>query len=210
MDFILNGPADGPLFLFAHGAGADAQSEFMTTVALGLAEQGIRVARFNFPYMQQRLLDGKRRPPDRAPKLVEYFTQLVKENAQPVVIGGKSMGGRMASMVAAQGDTELNELILGVICLGYPFHPQGKPDKLRIEHLSAIEAPLCIVQGTRDKLGNKEEVNSYELDKDIDWLWLKDGDHDFKPRVKSGLTHQQHLASTINALAQFIQRINIA
>ena len=191
MEFIFNGPENGPLFLFAHGAGADAESEFMTTIAQGLAEKGVRVARFNFPYMQQRLIDGKRRPPNSAPQLVEFYSDLIKELNQPVYIGGKSMGGRIASMVAAQGDEELNKLIKGVICLGYPFHPIGKPDKLRIEHLKDIQAPIYIAQGTRDKLGSYEEVNSYDLNQQIDFLWLEDGDHDFKPRVKSGLTQKQ-------------------
>ena len=191
MEFIFNGPENGPLFLFAHGAGADAESEFMTTIAQGLAEKGVRVARFNFPYMQQRLIDGKRRPPNSAPQLVEFYSDLIKELNQPVYIGGKSMGGRIASMVAAQGDEELNKLIKGVICLGYPFHPIGKPEKLRIEHLKDIQVPIYIAQGTRDKLGSYEEVNSYDLNQQIDFLWLEDGDHDFKPRVKSGLTQKQ-------------------
>ncbi len=200
MKFIYDGPEDGPLFLFAHGAGADANSDFMTNIAQGLAKHGVRVIRFNFPYMQQRLLDGKRRPPNRAPQLVEFFSELITNIDKPVYIGGKSMGGRIASMVAAQGNGALNEKIQGVICLGYPFHPQAKPEKLRIDHLTNIIAPLCIVQGTRDKLGSLEDVNSYELNKDIDFLWLEDGDHDFKPRVKSGLTKELLINKIINKL----------
>ncbi len=202
MEFIFDGPENGPLFLFAHGAGADAESEFMTTIAQGLAEKGVRVARFNFPYMQQRLIDGKRRPPNRAPQLVEFYSDLIKELNQPVYIGGKSMGGRIASMVAAQGDKELNKLIKGVVCLGYPFHPVGKPEKLRIEHLKDIEAPIFIAQGTRDKLGSYEEVNNYDLAKKIDFLWLEDGDHDFKPRVKSGLTQTQLIYKVLEEYRQ--------
>ncbi len=203
MDFIYDGPVDGPLFLFAHGAGADAQSDFMNTIALGLAKKGVRVARFNFPYMQKRLEDGKRRPPDRAPKLVEFFSQIIRDTKGPVTIGGKSMGGRIASMVAALDDEALNHKIKGVICLGYPFHPQGKPEKLRTEHIKDIQAPLFIAQGTRDKLGSREEVANYDLGKAIDWLWLEDGDHDFKPRVKSGLTQCQHTQQAI----KFINRL---
>ena len=202
MEFIFDGPENGPLFLFAHGAGADAKSEFMTTIAQGLAEKGVRVARFNFPYMQQRLIDGKRRPPNRAPQLVEFYSELIKELNQPVYIGGKSMGGRIASMVAAQGDEALNKLIKGVVCLGYPFHPIGKPEKLRIEHLKDIEAPIFIAQGTRDKLGSYEEVNNYDLAKKIDFLWLEDGDHDFKPRVKSGLTQTQLIYKVLEEYRQ--------
>lgn len=203
MEFIFDGPKDGPLFLFAHGAGADAESKFMTNFAQGLAEKGIRAARFNFPYMQQRKIDGKKRPPNRAPALVEFFSKIVKDLNQPVYIGGKSMGGRIASMVAAQGDEELNKLIKGVICLGYPFHPIGKPEKLRIEHLKNITAPLFIAQGTRDKLGNQEEVSSYELEKEVDIFWLEDGDHDFKPRVKSGFTQSQLCNKVFVKLSDF-------
>lgn len=205
MDFIIDGPDSGPLFLFAHGAGADAQSDFMNTIALGLAKNGVRVARFNFPYMQKRLVDGKRRPPDRAPKLVEFFSQVVRDIDGPVYIGGKSMGGRIASMVAALDDEELNNKIKGVICFGYPFHPQGKPEKLRIEHLRDIQAPLFIAQGTRDKLGNQEEISAYKLGKEIDWLWLQDGDHDFKPRVKSNYQHSAHLLSVIKYVKENIK-----
>lgn len=208
MEFIIDGPEDGPIFLFAHGAGADASSDFMTTIAKGLAETGVRVIRFNFPYMQQRLLDGKRRPPNRAPQLVEFFSQVIQKLDRPVYIGGKSMGGRIASMVAAQQNAEINKKIKGVICLGYPFHPQSKPENLRIEHLQHIIAPLTIVQGTRDKLGSKEEVTSYALNKDIDFLWLEDGDHDFKPRIKSGLTKELLMKKTINKL-NFLMNLKV-
>jgi len=206
MEFIFDGPSDGPLFLFAHGAGADAQSDFMTTIAKGLASNGIRVARFNFPYMQKRLEEGTRRPPDRAPKLVDFFADLIRQSEQPVFIGGKSMGGRIASMVAALNDDELNEKIRGVICLGYPFHPQGKPEKLRIDHLCSIKAQLHIIQGTRDKLGSKEDAAGYNINKQINWLWLEDGDHDLKPRVKSGFTYGQHTSTTINYLTTLIRK----
>ena len=204
MEFIFDGPEDGPLFLFAHGAGASCQSEWMTNVAQLLAKQGIRVARFNFPYMQIRLQQGTRRPPDRAPKLVEFFSQLIIDCKQPVFIGGKSMGGRIASMVDALGDEQLNKIIKGVICMGYPFHPQDKPEKLRIEHLFNINSPLLICQGKRDKLGTEQEVMNYYLPLKINWCWLEDGDHDFKPRVKSGFKQQQHLFKASNSIAYFI------
>jgi len=110
------------------------------------------------------------------------------------------MGGRIASMVAALGDETLDSKIKGVICLGYPFHPQGKPEKLRIEHLKDIKAPLFIAQGTRDKLGSREDVASYDLNKEIDWLWLEDGDHDFKPRVRSGFKYDIHMQCVLSQL----------
>jgi predicted alpha/beta-hydrolase family hydrolase len=216
MNLIYNGPVDGPLFVFAHGAGAPATSDFMETIAHGLALRGIRVARFNFPYMQQRVDNGTRRPPERAPKLIAQFEQIIAEIDQPMVIGGKSMGGRMASLVAAQRPADNEAMdnksadnsckIKGIACLGFPFHPSGKPEKLRIDHFPSIKQAVFIAQGERDKLGSKGEVLSYGLPDNIEWLWLEDGDHDLKPRVKSGFTHQAHLQTTLDSMAAFIKK----
>ncbi len=208
MEFIYNGPTDGPLFVFAHGAGAPASSDFMEIIATGLAKQGIRVARFNFPYMQQRIDNGTRRPPERAPKLIAQFQQLIASIDQPMVIGGKSMGGRMATLVASDPTTDeqtVNAKIKGIACLGFPFHPANKPESLRTEHFPLIRQAVFIAQGDRDKLGTKEEVASYSLPNSIQWLWLADGDHDLKPRVKSGFTHPAHLQDTIDHMAVFIK-----
>ena len=206
MKLIFNGPEDGPLFVFSHGAGAPLTSDFMETVSVGLAEQGVRVARFNFNYMQQRVETGSRRPPERAPHLLKQFLEVVQGLDQPMVIGGKSMGGRMATLLVAESSPEQLKQVKGIACLGYPFHPQGKPEKLRIEHLASIEQPVAIIQGSRDKLGDQNEVFSYSLPNTFQWCWLEDGDHDFKPRVKSGLTHQQHIQSSITYLAAYIKR----
>lgn len=205
MKLIFNGPEDGPLFVFSHGAGAPLTSDFMEAVSIGLAEQGIRVARFNFNYMQQRVETGSRRPPERAPHLLKQFLEVVQVLDQPMVIGGKSMGGRMATLLAAESSAEQLKQVKGIACLGYPFHPQGKPEKLRIEHLASIKQPVAIIQGSRDKLGDQNEVISYSLPNTFQWCWLEDGDHDFKPRVKSGLTHQQHIQSSITYLAAYIK-----
>ena len=209
MELIYNGPVDGPLFIFAHGAGAPASADFMETIAKGLALQGIRVARFNFPYMQQRVDNGTRRPPERAPKLIAQYQQLIASIDQPMVIGGKSMGGRMASLVASDPTTDelsVNSKIKGIACLGFPFHPANKPESLRTEHFPLIKQAVYIAQGERDKLGTKEDVASYSLPDNIEWLWLEDGDHDLKPRVKSGFTHQAHLQKTIISIAEFIKK----
>ena len=205
MTLVFDGPEKGPLFVFAHGAGAPLTSDFMQQVSEGLAAKGIRVARFNFNYMQQRIETGSRRPPERAPHLMKQFIDVIQSLDQPMVIGGKSMGGRMASLVAAESDIENIQKVKGVACLGYPFHPQGQPEKLRIEHLPHIVQPLAIIQGSRDKLGDYDDVASYSLPSSIKWCWLEDGDHDFKPRVKSGLTHQQHIQSCIDYLAVYIK-----
>lgn len=207
MELIYNGPVDGPLFLFAHGAGAPATSDFMEIISTGLAEQGIRVARFNFPYMQLRIDNGTRRPPERAPKLIMQYKQLIASINQPMVIGGKSMGGRIASLVASElSDTESETKIKGIACLGFPFHPANKPEKLRTDHFSLIQQAVFIAQGMRDRMGTKEEILSYQLPDNINWLWLEDGDHDLKPRIKSGFTHQSHLQITIIKMAEFIKQ----
>ncbi|KAB2826181.1 alpha/beta family hydrolase [Aliivibrio finisterrensis] len=203
MKLIFDGPKDGPLFVFSHGAGAPLDSDFMQQVAQGLAKRGIQVVRFNYHYMQQRIETGSRRPPERAPKLLEQFTQVLSLLDKPMIIGGKSMGGRMASLLLAEQESELIN-VKGLACLGYPFHPQGKPEKLRTEHLPDIAVPILMLQGDRDALGNKQEVQSYNLPDSIQWLWLPDGDHDLKPRIKSGYRHQDHIESAIERLATFI------
>ena len=205
IELVFDGPENGPLFVFSHGAGAPLTSDFIEQVTQGLVAEGIRVVRFNFNYMQQRVETGSRRPPERAPKLIKQFIDVIHQLDKPMVIGGKSMGGRMAKLVVAESDVNLIENVKGIACLGYPFHPQGKPEKLRTEHLSNIQLPLAILQGTRDKLGDYNEVSSYQLPDMIQWLWLEDGDHDLKPRIKSGFTHQQHIQSTINYLVTYIK-----
>jgi len=201
MNYITNGDNGNNLLVLAHGAGAQMDSDFMNVVAEGVANNGIQVVRFEFPYMQQRRLTGKKRPPDRQPILLDCWQQVLSDfgGAEKLIIGGKSMGGRMASLVAAQ------QLIKGLVCLGYPFHPVGKPERLRTEHLPQISSPTLIVQGERDALGNKDEVQHYELPKKSRLCWLPDGDHDFKPRVKSGYTQQQNLTAAIAAITDFVQ-----
>lgn len=215
MELIENGPIDGPVFVFSHGAGANMNSEFMTQVAEKLGDRGIRVIRFNFPYMIKREEDGKRRPPDRAPKLLAAYEGVIKQLNCPVVIGGKSMGGRMSSLLLAQNalQEQSNRLpILGSACMGFPFHAVGKDPKDRLDHLKALTEPLLIVQGTRDNMGTQEEVNAYKkegrLNPSIQVSWLEDGNHDLKPRIVSGFSHQQHINSAIEQVAEYVLRLN--
>ena len=204
--------SDGPdvaraTIVLAHGAGAMMDTPFMDAMAAGMADAGLRVVRFEFPYMAKRRSDGKRRAPDRKPVLLEAWREVVT-NLGPVehlIIGGKSMGGRIASELAAVEHAELG--IAGVACLGYPFHPAGKPDKLRTEHLQTFPIPLLIVQGERDALGARSEVARYHLNKSIEFAWLPDGDHSFKPRKKSGNTEQENLATAIAAVAAFAEAL---
>ncbi|MFW2389537.1 MAG: alpha/beta family hydrolase, partial [Polyangiales bacterium] len=138
---------------------------------------------------------------DRPPKLIARFQEALEQvgPASEVFIGGKSMGGRIASMIADEVGAA------GVVCLGYPFHPSGKPDRLRTEHLASLRTPTLIVQGTRDRLGTMEEVGGYDLSSAIKLAWMEDGDHSFKPRKKSGRTNDQNLAAAAEAVVAFIQ-----
>jgi predicted alpha/beta-hydrolase family hydrolase len=197
------------LFIFAHGAGADMHHDFMEQVSALLVKKHINVLRFNFPYMIKRSEDGKRYPPDRMPKLLLSYQQQLQDikqftsNELPLFIGGKSMGGRVAATVVGDGYSALAN-VKGVICLGYPFHPQKKPEKLRLEPLQETKKPILIVQGDRDLLGNKQEISQYVISPLCQVSFLADGDHNLKPRVKSGYTHQQHIESTINQIERFI------
>ena len=202
MKLLINGPenAENHLIL-AHGAGAPMDSPFMVFMAEQLAERGIRVTRFEFPYMAARRDDGKKRPPDRAPKLLDCWREVIEQagGAGKVYVGGKSMGGRMASMIATELDVK------GVVCLGYPFHPPGKPEKLRTEHFAEISSPVLICQGERDAFGKKEEVLEMELPSSFQLLWLKDGDHNLKPRKLSGLTEEQNWLSAVEGIKDFLE-----
>lgn len=198
-DFLLNGPENARhTIVLAHGAGAPMDSQFMEQIASGLVEAGLRVARFEFPYMVKRRGDGKRRPPDRAPVLIETYLKVAAELGPDNLIGGgKSMGGRIASMVADEVG------VAGLVCLGYPFHPPGKPEKLRNEHLETLKTPALILQGERDTFGNREEVGAYTLSRSIRVDFLPDGDHDLKPRQASGRTREDNWRSAIEAVQAF-------
>ena len=213
--------SDSPVaqLVLAHGAGAGKEHEFMQTMSALFVERNIDVVLFNFPYMQTIKETGKRRPPDKADKLLQHFhdvvthietscveTSTVKqtdaENAHaslPTFIGGKSMGGRMATMIAEDMPS-----VKGAIAFGYPFHPPGKPEKTRTDHLQAVNKPLLIVQGERDTFGTKSEVAEYALCPSIEISFLADGDHSFKPRKASGLTQEAHIKTAVDMACDFI------
>lgn len=200
---LIEGPVRARRTLvLAHGAGAAMDTPFMDTIAAGVAAAGIRVVRFEFPYMAARR-QGRRPPPDRLPVLQRTWHEVVAALGKPerLVIGGKSMGGRIASMVA----DDLG--VAGLVCLGYPFHPAGRADSLRVAHLEALRTPALIVQGERDPMGSRAEVASYALAASIRVLWLADGDHSFKPRKASGETEAGHLATAAQAVATFIRAL---
>jgi predicted alpha/beta-hydrolase family hydrolase len=209
-DFIFDGPEDARFtLLLAHGAGAPMDSASMNATAKALAAANLRVARFEFGYMAARRT-GTRRPPPKAETVIPEYVAAVDDlgpTAGPLLIGGKSMGGRVASMAAdALFDARR---IAGLVCLGYPFHPPEKPTQLRTAHLKGLRTPTLIVQGTRDEFGIPPEIETYDLSPQIELLWLEDGDHDLKPRKAiSGFTTAQHLQTLADRVHAFATRIS--
>lgn len=178
-------------------------SPFMKSIAAGIAKEGFRVLRFEFPYMHARR-EGKRRPPDRTAVLEASWADAIREAAGKqgpahVAIGGKSMGGRIASMVADEAG------VAGLVCFGYPFHPPGQPEKLRVAHLEHLKTTALFLQGERDAFGTKDEVPQYSLSRKIRVLFLPDGDHSFKARASSGRTEKQNLDEAVAAAAAFLR-----
>jgi predicted alpha/beta-hydrolase family hydrolase len=210
MQLLIDGdPAASTTFLMAHGAGAAMDSAGMNALVGPLVGRGIRVVRFEFGYMAARR-EGVRRPPPRADTLAPEYRDAVAavRTAGPIgslLVGGKSMGGRVASMVA----DELADagLVDGLVCLGYPFHPPEKPQQLRTAHLLELRVPALICQGTRDPFGTREEVPGYGLSPAIEVQWLEDGDNDLRPRKAiSGRTFAQNLGEAADAVAAFAAR----
>ncbi|MGO6749543.1 alpha/beta family hydrolase [Rhizobium ruizarguesonis] len=209
--FLLQGPQDARFtILLAHGAGAPMDSASMTAAANALAGVGFRVARFEFAYMASRRTSEGRKPPPRAETLnPEYEAAIAELGASgPLIIGGKSMGGRVASMVA--DDLHRRRKIVGLLCLGYPFHPPGQPGKLRTGHLTGLTTPALICQGTRDEFGTRDEVPGYDLSDRIEIFWLEDGDHDLKPRKTiSGFSSADHLATMARMAKAWAERLPV-
>ena len=211
MELLVDGDAGAAsTYVMAHGAGAAMDSAGMNALVAPIVSRGIRVVRFEFGYMAARR-EGVRRPPPRAESLAGEYRDAVAavRDAGPVgslLIGGKSMGGRVASMVA----DELADLgyIAGLVCLGYPFHPPEKPQQLRTAHLHELPVPTLICQGTRDPFGTREEVPGYGLSPAVELHWLEDGDHDLRPRKAiSGRSYAENLGEAADAVAAFAARV---
>jgi predicted alpha/beta-hydrolase family hydrolase len=207
--FLFDGPEKArATILLAHGAGAPMDSAAMNAVTKALVATGLRIARFEFIYMASRRTEAGRKPPPRAEKVMsEYIAAVEALKAKgPLIIGGKSMGGRVASMVC--DDLLAKGKVAGLLCLGYPFHPIGKPEQLRTAHLASLKTPALIVQGTRDPFGTPEEVETYKLSKKIEILWLEDGDHDLKPRkAVSGFSAADHLATMAKTVDTWVEKV---
>lgn len=207
--FLFNGPQKtnkkaSVTLVLAHGAGAAMDSDFMTLFAEALGARGIRVARFEFPYMAKRRDDGRKRPPDRAPILLDTWRAAIAEfGAAHCVVAGKSMGGRMASLVAAEMEAAKTP-VRGAVYLGYPFHAPGKPMGSRDLPLESMKTPTLLLQGERDTFGPRGELEDYKFGRGIKVAYLPDGDHSFVPRKSSGHTKEGNWDLAIEKIAGFI------
>lgn len=199
-----DGPDAGPrdkILVLTHGAGASSSHPSMAELARLIAERGIRVARFDFPYIRRAAATGRRAwPPDDEDVLVGAWVEVLRElaPASRLVIGGRSLGGRVASILADAAE------VAGLVCVSYPFHPPNRESPVRTAHLRVMETPTLIVQGERDPYGTREEVEQYQLSPNIRLHWIPDGDHGLIPRKRSGLTEQSNLASAAAAIADFV------
>jgi predicted alpha/beta-hydrolase family hydrolase len=191
--------------LLAHGAGADMHASTLTSVTDALAAAKIPSLRFNFPYMA-----AGRRGPDRPPVLeaavraaIEELTKRTKLSPDRFVLGGRSMGGRICSVVAAESGA------FGLALLGYPLHPPGKPDQLRVDHFSKLTMPVLFASGTRDAFGTAEELKKHakKIKGRVTFHWIDTADHGFKPLKSSGITQPQALADVGDAVVEFVRSL---
>jgi len=177
----------GLTMILGHGAGAGQTSDFIVSFASGLAARGIDTVTFNFSYMEQgrRIPDPNGRLEASYRAVIEAVRERIKSTGAGLAIGGKSMGGRIASQVAATGLSEL----AGLVFLGYPLHPPGRPDRLRAKHLSEIKAPMLFVQGSRDAFGTPDELRPIvtSLEPPAGLYVVEGGDHSFKVRKGAGV-----------------------
>ncbi len=193
--------------VLAHGAGAPMDHAWMAAMTARLVAHGISVTRFEFPFMAARRTTGKRAPAPRADKLTDDYRAAIAavravRSGERLFIGGKSLGGRVASLIADEAFVAGD--IAGLVCFGYPFHPPKKPASLRTAHLERLDCPALIIQGTRDPLGSRDEVAGYAIDERIQLIWLEDGDHDLRPRKMSGETFEGHLEGAVQAIGRFV------
>ena len=197
-EFLFDGPADGQPVALAHGAGVGPHHIAMVTLARELASHGLRVVRFAFPYMA-----AGRTAPDREPVLLDTWRAVIAALGDParLAIAGRSMGGRIASMVADECG------VRALVCFAYPFHPPGKPERMRTEHLGDLRTPTLIVQGERDRFGDRNEVPGFGLPERIRIAWITDGDHGYVPRKRSGVTIEENMAAAATAAATFLSQL---
>jgi uncharacterized protein len=194
----------GATLILAHGAGANQASGFMVHFATALAARGIDTVTFNFVYTEQ-----SKRVPDRNDKLEGCYRKVADAvrgrtgATATLVIGGKSMGGRIASQVVAKH----RDGIAGLVFLGYPLHPPGQPEKLRAKHLPDIRAPMLFVQGAKDAFGTPDELRPIlaTLTAPAELCVVEDGDHSFKVPKRSGRTQDQAYGFVLDEIERWVR-----
>jgi uncharacterized protein len=198
-----DGPSDASAALIlAPGAGGGFDGAFMRAVAMGLAEHELQVCRFNFGYTEKG-----RRSPDAQPLLEQTYRDVVSFvrtliGSRPLFLGGKSMGGRIASHISADGDAAA-----GLIFLGYPLHPPGRPDRIRDAHLGAIASPMLFVEGTRDPFCPLETLDRVlgRITAPVEVAVIEDGDHSFKVRKGSGRSTEDAWQEVVQAVTEWVR-----
>lgn len=200
----LDGRPEMARLLLLHGAGAGQLSFPMRQFATQMAACHIQVVGVELGYMVEMQRLGKRRPPPPIARLQAEATAWLTllgavGDDLPLWVGGKSMGGRIASLLAVDSP------VAGCVIFGYPFHPPRRPERTRLAHWPDVKVPALIVQGERDPFGNRGEVAEYRLPQHVMVHWLADGDHDFKPRLASGLTQQTLLAMAVQQAVDFMR-----
>lgn len=216
LEFAYQGPERGcdRAVLLAHGAGSDMHAATLTTVADALAEAGIPSLRFNYPYRTRADRAGKKGAPDRAPVLLAATGAAARElrertalEPEALVLGGRSMGGRYCSLVV--GDEVEPVPARGLLLLGYPLHPPGKPDRLRSEHFSRLDLPVLFVSGTRDALARRDllEAETKGIPGDATFHWLETADHGFRPLKRSGRSSDEVLEESASVAARWVSAL---
>ena len=204
-DILVNNPkVISASFILAHGAGAPMDSDWMNELVEYLTDLNILVIRFEFPYMRERRKFGKKRPPNKMEIMIESWESVLKTAPMdvPLIIGGKSMGGRVASEIINSASA------LGLVALGFPFHAPKSPMGSRLEALLRVQKPTLIIQGERDSMGSQKEIKKIQFPSQFQIKYLADGDHSFKPRVKSGHTQREHLKKSATWIKDFINDIS--
>jgi predicted alpha/beta-hydrolase family hydrolase len=206
--YAFQGPRRGAdrAVLLAHGAGSDKDAPVLRSVASTLADARVPSLRFDYPYRV-----AKKRSPDRPPVLEratrDAAAELAKRSGLPaerLVLGGRSMGGRYCSMVV--GDEELPVPALGLLLLGYPLHPAGQPDRLRVEHFARLRVPCLFVSGTRDSLATQRGLTkaAKKIKGTVSFHWLDSADHGYRPLKSSGRSLQDVVAEVAEASAKWV------
>lgn len=200
-----DGPQAGQrerILVLTHGAGASSSHPSLAELVRLIGERGVPAARFDFPYMRRGALTGRWAwPPDDEDVLTSTWIEVMRElqPASRLVIGGRSLGGRVASTLADAAE------VAGLVCIGYPFHPPRRDGPVRTAHLREIATPTLIVQGERDPYGSRAEVSGYQLSQQIRVHWIADGDHGLAPLRRSGRTDRQNLEAAAGVIVDFVR-----